>query len=182
MTPFSTKPTITGERVVLRPMVASDAQDLWDDLHDSEARRLTGTHTTFTRDEIDQWCSTRVDQDDRLDMAVVDRANGAWLGEVVVHEWDPDNRSCGFRIGLRRAVRDRGIGTEATRLLVDHVFANGVVNRISLEVFDFNERAHRVYRKVGFVEEGVLREALWWDDRPHDTIVMSILRREWLSS
>lgn len=179
MAPFATKPTITGPTVVLRPMVAEDAPDLWDDLHDTEARRLTGTHATFTRNQIDRWCATRTEQDDRLDLAIVDRIDGAWLGEVVVHEWDPDNRSCGFRIALRSTARGRGIGTEATRLVVDHVLSDPAVNRISLEVFDFNEAARRVYRRVGFVEEGTLREALWWDGRPHDAIVMSILRREW---
>jgi hypothetical protein len=66
MSPFASKPIITGERVVLRPIVAGDAQDLWDDLHDPDARRLTGTHATFTRDQIDRWCATRIDKDDRL--------------------------------------------------------------------------------------------------------------------
>jgi RimJ/RimL family protein N-acetyltransferase len=181
MPPFTPKPTITGETVVLRPLVAADAQDLWDDVNDDEARRLTGTHADFTRDQIDRWCATRIDQDDRLDLAVVDRFDGAWLGEVVIHDWDPDNRSCGFRIALRSAARGRGVGTEATKLVVDHVLADPEVNRVSLEVFAFNERARHVYRKVGFVEEGTLREALWWGDEPHDAIVMSILRREWRS-
>ncbi|MCO8129422.1 GNAT family N-acetyltransferase [Acidimicrobiia bacterium EGI L10123] len=181
MSPFTPKPTITGETVVLRPLVATDAQDLWDDVNDDEARRLTGTHADFTRDQIDRWCATRIDQDDRLDLAVVDRSDGAWLGEVVIHDWDPDNRSCGFRIALRSAARGRGVGTEATKLVVDHVLSDPEVNRVSLEVFDFNERARHVYRKVGFVEEGTLREALWWGDEPHDAIVMSILRREWRS-
>jgi hypothetical protein len=57
--------------VVLRPIVADDAQDLWDDLQDPEAQRLTGTHATFTRDQIDQWCATRIDQDDRPHDAIV---------------------------------------------------------------------------------------------------------------
>lgn len=177
--PFGSKPTITGDAVVLRPMGAGDAQDLWDDLADVDARRSTGTHATFTRDQIDRWCASRSEQDDRLDLAVVDRDDGSWLGEVVVHEWDPDNRSCGFRIALRRSARGRGVGTEATRLAVDHVLADPAVNRISLEVYAFNAAARHVYRRVGFVEEGVLREALWWDGEPHDAIVMSILRSEW---
>jgi RimJ/RimL family protein N-acetyltransferase len=181
MSPFAEKPTITGKIVVLRPIVADDAQDLWDDLQDPDARRLTGTHAMFSGGQIDRWCATRIDQDDRLDLAVVDRAEGAWLGEAVIHEWDPDNRACGFRIALRSTARGRGVGTEATLLVLDHALADPAVNRVSLEVLALNERARRVYRRVGFVEEGTLREALWWHDRPHDVIVMSVLRNEWLS-
>ncbi len=181
MTSFADKPTLVGQRVLLRPLVAADADHLWHDLHDPEANRLTGTHATFTRERIDEWCATRVHQADRLDLAVVDRATGDWAGEVAINEVDADNRSCSFRIALSPSWRDKGFGTEATRLLVDHVFDTidePTIHRIGLEVFDFNPRARAVYERVGFRQEGVLRDALWWDGDFHDTIVMSILRTD----
>lgn len=152
---------------------------MWADAHDDEITFFTGTHTEFTREQIDRWCASRAEQIDRLDLAVTDPDTGDWLGEVVVNEWDPDNRSCSFRIALSAGARDRGVGTEATRLIVDHVFDNIVgppVHRISLEVFDFNQRGVAVYEKVGFVREGVLRDAVRWQGVFHDAIVMSILR------
>lgn len=181
MTSFADKPTLHGQRVTLRPIVASDADDMWRDLHDPEANRLTGTHATFERAQIDRWCATRAEQADRLDLAVVDRATGTWAGEVVVNDLDLDNRSCGFRIALGPQARDRGLGTEATRLILDHVFDSidePLVHRVSLEVFAFNPRAQAVYERVGFRREGVLRDALWWDGAFHDTVVMSVLRTD----
>jgi RimJ/RimL family protein N-acetyltransferase len=181
VTSFADKPTLVGERVTLRPMVAADADHLWHDLHDAEAVRLTGTHATFTRERIDEWCASRAGQTDRLDLAVVDRTTGEWAGELAVNDLDVDNRSCSFRIALGANARDRGLGTEATRLIVDHVFDTidePVVHRIGLEVFAFNPRAKAVYERVGFRQEGVLRDALWWDGRFHDTIVMSIVRTD----
>ncbi len=181
MATFAHKPTIAGERIVLRPMTAADAESMWTDAHDDESNRLTGTHTEFTVEQIARWCATRADRDDRLDLAVVDRTTGEWLGESVINEWDPDNRSCSFRIALSADARDRGVGTEATQLLVDYVFdeiTDPPVNRIWLEVYDFNRRAVVVYEKVGFVREGVLRDALRWGGDYHDAIVMSMLRRD----
>lgn len=178
---FADKPTVTGERVILRPMVASDAEHMWADLHDPDAIRFTGTHTRFTREQIDRWCATRADHADRLDLAVIERQTGAWAGEVVINDWDPNNRSCSFRISLGPAGRDRGLGTEATRLIVDYVFDqidDPPVNRLSLEVFDFNARGIAVYEKIGFRREGVLRQGLRWDGAFHDAIVMSILRSD----
>ena len=78
-----------------------------------------------------------------------------------------------------RAGRDRGFGTEATRLIVDYVFTNLPIHRISLDVFAFNERAAHVYERAGFAREGVLRDNLYWDGVYHDSILMSILRPEW---
>jgi RimJ/RimL family protein N-acetyltransferase len=181
VTSFADKPWITGERVVLRPMTAEDAVAMLADLEDEEARRLTGTHADFTSDQVERWTATRADADDRIDLAVVDRETGQWLGEVVVNDWDPDNRSCGFRIALGAAARDRGIGTEATRLIVDHVFDvidDPPVNRIELEVYAFNPRAIAVYERVGFRREGIRREALRWDGQFVDAILMSIIRSD----
>lgn len=181
MTTFADKPTLTGESVVLRPMVAADADHMWADLNDVEATRMTGSHGSFERHQIDEWCAGRSTQTDRLDLAVIDRTTGEWVGEVVINEWDLDNRSCGFRIALGLNGRNRGLGTEATRLIVDYVFDRidgPPVNRLALEVYDFNRRALAVYEKVGFRREGVLRQALLWDGRFHDAIVMSIVRAD----
>jgi RimJ/RimL family protein N-acetyltransferase len=178
---FAHKPTIVGRRVILRPMVASDADDVWADLHDAEGIRMTGTHATFGRDQIDSWCATRGGKADRLDLAVIDRESGVWAGEVVVNDWDGDNRSCGFRISLGPAGRGRGLGREAMTLIVDHVFDvidDPPVNRMALEVYEFNKPAMAVYDKVGFRREGVLRQALRWGDAFHDAVVMSILRSD----
>jgi RimJ/RimL family protein N-acetyltransferase len=151
------------------------------DLQDQEAMRLTGTHATFTADDVERWAASRADTVDRIDLAVVDRETGQWLGEVVAHEWDPDNRTCGFRIALSAGARDRGIGTEATRLIVDYVFDeidDPPVNRIELEVYAFNPRAIAVYERVGFRREGVRRQALRWDDEFVDAILMSLVRSD----
>lgn len=178
---FADKPILTGDRVVLRPIVASDSEHMWSDIHDAEAARLTGSHGAFERRQLDEWCASRAAQADRLDLAVTERSTGVWLGEVVINDWDADNRSCGFRIALGPNARDRGFGTEATCLVVDYVFDvidDPPVNRIALEVYDFNPRAAAVYDTVGFRREGVLRQALSWEGRFHDAIVMAIVRSD----
>jgi RimJ/RimL family protein N-acetyltransferase len=181
MTSFADKPTLSGRRVVLRPVVADDAPLMFADLSDPEANHLTGTHQTFTLQQIEQWCATRCEQEDRLDLAIIDRDTDTWAGEVVINDWDADNRSCGFRIALGPAARNRGLGSEATALILDHVFDaidDPPVNRVSLEVFDFNRRALTVYERAGFRREGTLRQALRWSGQYHDAIVMSVVRSD----
>jgi RimJ/RimL family protein N-acetyltransferase len=105
---------------------------------DDEGHRLTGTHRTFTLPDVQAWAGSRADQDDRLDLTIIDRESGEWAGEPAVNDWDEANQSCGFRIALAPGFRDRGIGSEATRLIVDYVFESLPIHRISLEVFAFN--------------------------------------------
>ena len=178
MDDLSVKPTIEGERVRLRPISADDAEAFLASM-DDEGRRLTGTHRTFTLPEIRQWFGSRGATTDRWDLAIEERATGRWIGELALLDWDPNNRSCGFRIAVGPDGRNRGFGTEATRLVVDRAFRDLPVHRIQLDVYAFNDRAQHVYESVGFRREGLLRDTLWWDGEFHDTIVMAILRPEW---
>jgi RimJ/RimL family protein N-acetyltransferase len=179
-TDFSVKPTLAGERVVLRPFVDDDLATFREAMADPEVARLTGSPAGDVDEErLRAWYGSRNSQADRLDLAVVDRATGACVGEVVLNNWDPPNRNCNFRTLLGAAGRDRGLGTEAVRLIVGHGFERLGLHRISLEVFAFNPRARRVYEKVGFVAEGVLRQVLRDGDGWTDATVMSILAPEW---
>ncbi|MCN9243733.1 GNAT family N-acetyltransferase [Streptomyces sp. RY43-2] len=178
---FLDKPTLSGDRVLLRPVTVDDVPALMPMFQDAETSRLTGSHDDGELDEarIRTWYDTRGTQDDRLDLAVVEQTTGNVVGEVVLNEWDPDNESCNFRICLVPGSYGRGLGTEATRLIVGHGFQKLGLHRISLEVYAFNPRARRAYEKAGFVTEGVLRDALLWEGTWVDATVMSILAPEW---
>lgn len=177
---FARKPTLAGERVTLRPVGPEHVDGLWELVNNPETVRLTGSHAPFDRFGIGWWYGSRGDHDDRLDLAICTAEDDAYVGEVVLNELDADNLSCNLRIALvgPRAF-GRGYGTEAIRLVLDHTFSTTELHRISLEVFDFNDRAAHVYRKVGFVEEGVRRDALRWNGGWHNAIMMSILAPDW---
>jgi RimJ/RimL family protein N-acetyltransferase len=186
--PFADKPTLRGERILLRPFEAADIEAMGEILADPEVLRLTGSvqsseeaaaHSTDLDERTRAWYETRHEHADRLDLAVIDPATGGCVGEAVVNEWSAEQLSANFRILLGPGGRDRGLGSEATRLTVDHAFSTTELHRLELEVFAFNLRAQRVYEKVGFVVEGVRRDALRFDGAYIDAIVMSILRPEW---
>ncbi|MET9671821.1 GNAT family protein [Streptomyces sp. NPDC006482] len=179
MTDFSHKPTLTGDLVVLRPVTEDDVPALLPLFEDAEVTRLTGCHTRFDEPALRKWYASRGAQDDRLDLAVVERATGRVVGEAVLNEWDEDNESCSFRIGFVPDAVGRGLGTEATRLIVGHGFEALGLYRIHLEVYAFNPRARRAYEKAGFRAEGVLRGALLWEGERVDATVMSILAPEY---
>lgn len=175
---FAEKPVLEGEVVVLRPVMAADAPQLAG--LDAETLRLTGTHRTFSLAELEHWYGSRAEHGDRLDLAIVERATGRWAGEVVLNDLDTGNLSCSFRILLAGArYFGRGLGTEATRLMLAHAFGTVGLHRIGLEVYAFNPRARHVYEKVGFVHEGTKRQALLWEGTWIDAQLMAILAGPW---
>jgi RimJ/RimL family protein N-acetyltransferase len=185
---FAVKPTLTGGLAILRPIdLDQDGPALRAMLSDPEGLRLTGSAhspgapawTDAAEATFRDWYGTRNQQPDRLDLAVVDQATGRCVGEVVLNEWDEGNNACNLRIILDPGGRDRGLGTEAVRLITGYAFDRLGLHRVALEVYAFNPRARRAYEKVGFVAEGVLRDALRWDDGWVDAVVMSVLAPEW---
>jgi RimJ/RimL family protein N-acetyltransferase len=188
---FSVKPTLVGEKVVLRPfLLEADLAALREMLQDPEVMMLAGsTHGPGELADWDEalearfqdWYGTRNQQPDRLELAVTDKLTGQCVGEVVLNDWNAGNHSCNFRTSLGPDGRDRGLGTEATRMIVGYGFEQLGLHRIELTVYRFNPRAQHVYEKVGFVTEGVLRDALRWNGGYVDATVMSILAGEWNS-
>ncbi|MFF2555482.1 GNAT family N-acetyltransferase [Nocardia sp. NPDC058058] len=187
--PFTAKPTLRSRTVELRSFSDCDLPAIVEALSDPDVRRLTGSvhdapaaHAPIQPahyEQLCQWYLTRAEQPDRMDLAIVERATGQCVGEAVLNQYDPGNRSCNFRILLGPPGQGRGLGTEATRLLVGYGFEELRLHRISLEVYDFNPRARRAYEKVGFRAEGTLRESLRYENRWIDATVMSILAHEW---
>lgn len=182
------KPTLQGRLVTLRPFTEGDVDAMFACI-DVEAMRLTGSARSDEEarvwiarcptPEMREWYATRNAQVDRLDLAVVDNAAGELVGEVVLNDWDEANQSCSFRILLGPRARGRGLGTEATVLLLDHAFTGLGLHRVELEHYAFNPRAARTYLKAGFVREGRRRDALRYDGRWVDAITMSALAHEW---
>lgn len=171
-----TQPELIGENVVLTQLDESYFETGWEALQNPESRRLTGTHTEFTPDQVRTWLAGRPGLDDRADYAIVRQDDRAHVGDLALTDVDKDNRSAAFRIALNGPeFYGKGYGTEATKLVLEYAFGVVGLHRVSLEVFDYNPRARRAYEKAGFVREGLQREALWWDGEWHDVITMAVL-------
>ena len=77
------------------------------------------------------------------------------------------------------AYLNRGLGTEALQLWVDHIFSTSDVHKIGLETWSFNPRMIRVAERAGFVCEGCQREIRQWQGEWLDLVQFGILREEW---
>ncbi len=74
---------------------------------------------------------------------------------------------------------NQGLGTEVAAAMVRYAFADLNLNRVTLRVNAGNPRARRSYEKVGFVQEGVLRQGCRMNGELVDLHIMGILRQDW---
>ncbi|PAV29712.1 hypothetical protein CIL05_10090 [Virgibacillus profundi] len=65
-------------------------------------------------------------------------------------------------------------------MLLDYVFLELNLHRVSLRVFSLNEKAIHLNSKLGFKQEGAIRQSLYRNGEWHDIIHMGILKEEYL--
>jgi RimJ/RimL family protein N-acetyltransferase len=131
-------------------------------------------------DEVRHFFQARLLSADAFAYAIHLAADERLIGTTTLSALDPDNGSVLFHITVgEHDCWGRGLGTEATELMVRHAFDVLELHRVGLSVFEFNGRAIRAYEKVGFRVEGRSREAVWRDGAFWDEIHMGILDSEW---
>ncbi|OPJ65003.1 GNAT family N-acetyltransferase [Clostridium oryzae] len=73
----------------------------------------------------------------------------------------------------------KGLGTQAINMLLDYGFNEFNFHKIQLNVLQYNERAIKLYEKVGFVKEGTYREYVYRDGIRYDMYLYGMLKSEW---
>lgn len=172
---------IEGSGVVLRRHVPSNVAAFQRWYSDPEVARLARYQDGPMRpDEIDRFFQLRALGAESLTMAIHERETDRLIGSCALSQVDGENGSAMYHITIgEKDMWGRGLGTEATQLMLDHAFGTLGLHRIALTVFEFNERAIRAYVRCGFMVEGRARESIWRDGRWWDELAMSVLSSEW---
>lgn len=74
---------------------------------------------------------------------------------------------------------NRGYGSQALKLWVNHLFANSEFHKLCLDTWSFNPRMMRVAEKIGFIPEGFQRHMQFWEGKWLDMMHYGLLREEW---
>ncbi|KAH8658448.1 acyl-CoA N-acyltransferase [Xylariales sp. PMI_506] len=92
------------------------------------------------------------------------------------------HRKAMLGISIVERWRGKGYGSEAIEWALDWAFRVTGLHRVELVTFGFNTDALRLYRKLGFVEEGRQREAMYYNRGWHDFVLFAMLEHEWEKS
>jgi RimJ/RimL family protein N-acetyltransferase len=162
---------------VFDPEKDADAMAKWN--LDSEYSRLLGAEPAYmwTPKQIKDFLEK---EKDVFFFIIHDLADDRPIGLIDLSGFNWSARHAWVGIGLgEREFWGKGYGSDAMRVLLRYAFAELNLNRVNLNVFEYNERAYKSYLKCGFVEEGRTRQAMLREGRRWDMIFMGILKSEW---
>lgn len=115
-----------------------------------------------------------------LDLTITRKEDGEPLGRIIITRIDRHSKSLDVtKIYVGGGKRGTGIGSEALLGLMKHLFEECGLQRVTLDYYTGNTRAADLYRKLGFVDEGVARNATCKDGKFYDLNLMSILKDEY---
>jgi ribosomal-protein-alanine N-acetyltransferase len=175
-------PTLRLDRLTLRPVEETDADDLFTLMSDAHVLRYwdSSPWTDPERARAFVARSHRMAEEDSGARLVVERAaDGAFLGWITFTSWDPDLHSAELGYVLTRQAWGHGYATEAARAVLTWAYDALPLNRVQSEADTRNPASARVLEKLGFVLEGTLREDCVVDGVVSDSWVYGLLRRDW---
>lgn len=175
---------IYGQRIRLRRVERKDLDNFVEWLNDPEARAGIRLYLPMSRTEEEIWFEATLERDVRERPFSVDvQQDDDWVHVGSCGYFDFDDRSRCAELGIMigdSSYWGQGIGRDAMLTLLRHGFETLNLNRVFLRTYQYNERALRLYQGLGFTEEGRLRQDRYHQGRYWDTILMGLLRDEWL--
>jgi RimJ/RimL family protein N-acetyltransferase len=180
--PDGTEPIIAHGSVYLRAAEREDIPRFLAWINDVRTSRTLGFRAPLSIPMEEAWFERMVADQGKTGymFTVCLLSDDRPIGSVSLMDLDLVNGSAGLGILIGEpGDRGRGHGTDTLEAMLAFGFASLRLERIWLDVFDFNPGARRVYERVGFKHEGVLRHAIFREGRFFDAHRTAILSGEW---
>lgn len=173
---------LQGTKVNIRSLNREDILHIVKWKTDPEIADLVRGGPIHTNIEIENRRFDRHSEGTDILRLVIETKQKKAIGFISIGEIDKTNNKAelGMLIGEKK-YWDHGYGTDSLFTLLNYLFCKLGFNRISLEVFDYNIRAKKVYEKIGFQVEGIQRQGLFRNGNFHDIYLMGILKQDFMS-
>jgi len=179
--------SIEGEKVSLRDARPSDTEKYVRWMQEGEWRKFDAPweEKELRNDEIEKKFEKLFlgDKTEPRERAIIRLSGEQPIGWV--NRYSEEDSEAGFLLGIDICEDEhlnKGVGTEALSLWIDHLFENSEVDRLGLNTYSFNERMMSVAEKLGFVKKDVDEEAVHWRGKNIDRIRYVLSREEWVTS
>lgn len=176
---------LKNQKVILRPLEVEDLEGTYPSWFDSGEVCIGNNHHRFpyTRSELEHYIRNSIGTQGQLVLAIVDPETQEHVGNVALANIDWINRNANLTIIIGiPGTWNKGYGYNACRLMIDHAFNELQLVRIAMGTFETNIGMRRIGEKLGFVEEGIRRKAVFKQGKYVDVVEYGLLRDEYVEN
>lgn len=172
-----------GDGIELRGVTLADAPELYATIDRNRAHLrawMSWLHDGFNEKEQTEFVKAReADNAARVGLTTNIRLDGKLCGSIDLHTFNDRHKNTSIGYWVDAAYEGRGIITRACRAIVTAAFREYGMHRIEIRCAVGNTKSAAIPLRLGFIEEGILREAEWHYDRWLDLRVFRMLSRDW---
>lgn len=106
---------------------------------------------------------------------------GQLAGAIGYHSIDWANRKVEIGYWIAESFQGKGLVTKACKTLVTYAFKELGLNKVNINCAIGNIRSRAIPKRLGFTQEGTLRDGEWLYDHFVDLVVYSMLAKDWQS-
>jgi RimJ/RimL family protein N-acetyltransferase len=174
-------PTLIGRSVTLREVAPQDLAALVDLLSLGDATRFgigSPASDVTVQELIDRAVAERA-AGRSFTYAVMLNVSRSLAGLAQVRQLDPMFEAADCELTIAPSSRGTGVFLEAARLVASFAFGTIGTHRLEARVPLHNGRANGALRKLGAVQEGILRRSLRRNGEYFDQVLWSLLKEDW---
>jgi ribosomal-protein-alanine N-acetyltransferase len=177
-------PVLQGRKMTLRELVKTDALSLLSMLSTEEVARFISPPPTTPQgfEKFVQWAQREREAGNQFTFGMVPEGCEHAVGLVQVRAIAPRFSVAEWGFALGSPFWGTGIFLAGARMTLDFAFQNTAVNRLEARAVVQNGRGNGALRKLGAVQEGVLRGSLLKDGKYLDQIMWSIVAQDWFQA
>jgi len=171
---------LKSAHLILTPLTVADLPIMLNWINNREQMLLNAPYKPVTEKQHKFWLESIQNRNDIFIFGIHLLESNRLIGSCQLRSINYIHRSTKLQIRIGEVFQQgQGYGTETIHSLLNFAFKDLNLNRVHLHVFSTNTIALHVYKKVGFIHEGLLRKAAHINGTYIDIIVMSILREEY---
>ncbi|MDF2626767.1 MAG: putative N-acetyltransferase [Symbiobacteriaceae bacterium] len=174
--------TLRTARLVLRPLREDDASDLFEIFSDPAVMRFWSTPPWSSAEMANHFIArtnAALASGEYLQIGIERQTDGRIIGTCSLFSFSEQCKRAEVGYALAHAAWGHGFMHEALSALLDWAFSDVGLNRIEADIDPRNEASARTLRRLGFQEEGFLRERWIVNGEVTDTALYGLLRRDW---
>jgi [ribosomal protein S5]-alanine N-acetyltransferase len=177
------QPTLTTERLILRPYSLSDAKELQRLIGDRDVSdTMMAVPHPYTGDMAEAWINRQYreyQEDKSVTFAITNKENGFLMGTISISVIIKEHEKAEIGYWLGKPYWHQGFCTEAANAIVKYGFEVLGLNRIYATHMTRNPHSGKVMQKIGMQREGHLRQYAKKWDKFEDCEIYAILKNEY---
>jgi len=169
---------VLDNKICLRKADLNDVDALYEIKNDRKAASLLGGFSNgYSKIDIENWIISHNNNKNEVLYLIQTLGDSKVIGHVGLYNIDFRVRKAEFAILIAgEDNQGKGYGSLCTKFLIDYAFDELNIRKINLSLLSENKRAVSMYNKIGFLQEGILRNDQYKNGKYHDVILMALAR------